>query len=131
MFLKHNQFSIALFVVIFLLCLLPGSEVPKSGLQHLDKFVHLVLFSLFAFCTMVGFTKQHEYPALSTNVIKFTISISILYGVFIEIFQGYVLNDRAFEWLDIVADTAGVFIGYLAFWVVVGKRLKRVNLKRY
>ena len=122
MFLKHNQFTIVLFVVIFLLCLLPGSEVPKSGQEHLDKFLHAVLFGLFSFCAMIGFKKQHQFPVLSSNVIVIIVSFSILYGISIELFQGYVLSDRAFEWLDIVADTVGVFIGYFAFWILVRKK---------
>ncbi|MFT6716915.1 MAG: VanZ family protein [Saprospiraceae bacterium] len=122
MFLRHNQFSIALFVVIFLLCLLPGSEVPKLGQEHLDKFLHFMLFGLFSFCTMVGVTKQYQFPVLSSNVVKFTIVFSIIYGVTIEVFQGLLLEGRGFEWLDIAADTAGVFIGYFFFLVMMGKK---------
>ena len=121
MFLKHNQFTIVLFVVIFLLCLLPGSEVPKSGQEHLDKFVHAVLFGLFSFCAMIGFKKQHQFPFLSSNVIVIIVSFSILYGVAIELFQDLVLSDRSFEWLDIVADAVGVFTGYFAFRTLVRK----------
>lgn len=124
MFLKHNQFSIALFLIIFMLCLLPGSEVPKSGLQSLDKVVHVVLFCLFTFCAMIGFTKQHQFPVLSEHVVPIVVTLSVLYGVSIEVFQGRFLTDRAFEWYDIFADSFGVFIGFLAYKFVMGGFMK-------
>ena len=124
MFFRHNQFSLILFVVIFVLCLLPGSEVPKSGQEHLDKFVHAILFGLFSFCTMVGLTKQFQFSMSSSNVVLITVVFSILYGVSIELFQGYLLSDRSFEWLDVFADVSGVMIGYLAFRLVVGKKCR-------
>jgi VanZ family protein len=124
MFFRHNQFSVLFFVVIFLLCLLPGSEVPKSGQEHLDKFVHAILFGLFSFCTMIGFTKQYQFSVSSSRVVLITVFFSILYGVFIELFQGFILTDRSFEWLDLFADATGVLIGYLAFKIVVGKECR-------
>ncbi len=125
MFIKHNQFFIALFVVIFLLCLLPGKEVPESGMLHLDKFVHVVLFGLLSFCGMVGFAKQHQFKFLSKNVVLIATVFSISYGLLIELFQKYFLADRAFELLDLAADTLGVLLAYMFFFAV-----RRTNYKR-
>lgn len=124
MFIRHNQFSLLLFAVIFLLCLMPGSEVPKSGQEHLDKFVHAILFGLFSFCTMIGFTKQYQFSVSTSNVVLITVVFSILYGLSIELFQEYVLTDRSFEWLDLLADATGIMIGYVAFKMVVGKECR-------
>jgi VanZ family protein len=113
-------------MVIFFLCMLPGSEVPTSGQLHLDKFVHTILFGLFTFCLMIGFTKQHQFSFLSSHVVIVSFFFTALYGLFIELFQEFVLNDRAFELLDIAADIIGVLIGYLCFLTVMGKKLKKV-----
>jgi len=128
MFLRHNQFTLLIFIVILILCGLPEMEVPKSELEHLDKGVHAVLFALFSFCMAVGFTKQHQSSFISLNVYSITIICSSLYGIFIELFQGFVLVDRAFEWLDIAADIFGVFIGVFSFYSIVGKGVKRIKV---
>lgn len=130
MFLRYNQFTLLLFIVIFVLCGLPEIEVPQSELEHLDKGVHAVLFALFSFCMGVGFTKQHQYSFLSLNVYSITIIFSVLYGVLIELFQGFVLLDRAFEWLDIAADIFGVFVGVLSFRAIMSSGTKRIKLDR-
>jgi membrane associated rhomboid family serine protease len=130
MFLRYNQFTILLFIVIFVLCGLPEIEVPESGLEYLDKGVHAVLFALFSFCMIVGFTKQHQYSFLSHNVYSITIIFAIVYGALIELFQGFVLVDRAFEWLDIAADIFGVFVGVFSFWIIMNNGTRRVKLDR-
>ena len=119
MFLRSNQFTISVFIVIFLLCLLPGNEVPKIGQEHLDKALHAVLFALLSFCMMIGFSKQYQFYTLARYTTSWTLIICLTYGVAIEMFQDLFLSDRYFEWLDIAADSAGTFIGVTFFLIVV------------
>ena len=121
MFLKYNQFSIGMFVIVFLMCLLPGSEMPQLGLEHMDKAVHGVLFALLTYCMIIGFLKQYQFYNLALNAVKISIITGMVYGVLIEVFQGLYLEDRAFEWYDIVSDWAGVGVGFCAFLIVKGK----------
>lgn len=114
MFLKHNQFTVAMIAVIFSLCLLPGNEVPSSNQIHLDKFVHFVLFALLSFCALIGFKKQYQVDLLSQYPGVMTIAMGASYGVIIELFQGLYLPDRAFEVMDILADWSGTIVGYFA-----------------
>lgn len=119
MFLRSNQFTISIFIAIFLLCLLPGDEVPKIGQENLDKVLHTVLFALLSFCMMIGFSKQYTFYTLARNTTFWSLLICISYGVAIEFFQDLFLIDRHFEWLDIVADSAGTTIGVVSFLVIV------------
>ena len=119
MFLRSNQFTIAIFIAIFLLCLLPGSEVPEIGHEHLDKAMHAFLFALLSYCMMIGFLKQYQYYYLARYASMFTLSICLSYGVFLEVFQDLFLSDRSFEWLDIAADALGTLGGYGLFVILV------------
>ena len=119
MFLRSNQFTIAIFVAIFLLCLLPGSEVPQIGHEHLDKALHAFLFGLLAYCMMIGFLKQYQYYSLARYAQWYTLIICLSYGVFLEVIQDLFLVDRSFEWLDIAADSVGTLVGYGFFVLLV------------
>lgn len=121
MFLKHNQFSIAVFVAIFLLCLLPGDEVPCLMQENLDKVLHTGLFALFSFSAIIGFLKQYQFPFLAKNAVKIVVLLAISYGVVIEVVQDLFITDRSFEWLDIVADWIGVVFGLGVYLLIKGK----------
>lgn len=94
-------------LVIFLLCLLPGSEFPKFTFLdkiHFDKFVHLCLYAILFW--LFYYSKQ-----LSVIVIAI---ICITQGVFIEFIQGNYIPFREFSFADIVANILGVSLGYIS-----------------
>lgn len=118
MFLRYNQFSISIFIVILLLCLLPGTQVPCIGQENLDKFLHGFLFALLSFTMMVGFLKQYQFRVLALNASKIVIVFGLSYGIVIEVLQDLFLPDRSFEWLDILADGVGTVLGFSLFlWI--------------
>lgn len=72
----------------------------------IDKVMHLSIFTLLGFCFMAAFPK-----------IKFIyyIQIMLIYAILTEILQEEMKLGRSLEGLDLVADTAGVLIGYFVF----------------
>ena len=122
MFFKHNQFTIAIFVAIVLICMLPGNEVPELEDQVVDKYVHAVLFGLLSYCMIIGFVKQFQYARLARHAVGISVVFSILFGILIELFQYGFLEGRTFDLLDIAADLVGVLIGFVSFVLVRGKK---------
>ncbi len=81
--------------------------------QGIDKILHLSIFALLGFCFMSAFPR-----------IKFLyfIQIMIAYGLLTEILQDEMAFGRSLEFLDVVADTVGVLLGYVVF-----KKLQKVS----
>ena len=106
-------------LVIFLLMILPKSEIPHQGLfgiKHLDKLVHAVLFGLFVWFWYGSLRKTGNHKG---NVLAWQLlALAISYGIAMEFVQHY-FTDRDFDTWDIVADTLGAL---LMSWSLSGKK---------
>ena len=86
----------------------PGIENVEYAFmfEGIDKILHLSIFTFLGFSFIASFPK-----------IKFAyfIQIMIIYALFTEILQDEMHLGRSLEFLDLVADTVGVLIGYFIF----------------
>lgn len=90
---------------IFLLCLLPGAAFPDVSWAAAfapDKWVHA---GLFAAWTLI-WARSRRQPDW-----KVIAAATLMWGGFIELFQEYIVTWRSGEWLDWVADAAGIAAG--------------------
>ena len=101
--------TIFLLLVIAFLSLYPLSELP--GVPGTDKTHHLVAYFLLAFPS--GLKKPNKWVLF--------IFLFIIFGGFIEIIQPYV--NRYGEWLDFLANTIGVILGFFIGVVLNNKFL--------
>lgn len=97
-------------LVIFLLMILPKSEIPNQGLfgiKHLDKLVHAILFGFFVWFWFGYLQKSsgRKGPQLSWRLL----ALAVAYGTAMEFVQHY-FTDRDFDIWDIVADTLGALL---------------------
>jgi len=105
------------------LIFLPGNKLPETNdwdFLMLDKFVHFVLFAIFAFLLIRGLIKQYQFVSLRRNSFIFSLAIGIFYAVSAEFLQQYA-SDRNFEWQDMIANVLGVLAGLLIYLVLVKK----------
>ncbi len=124
MFLRHNLPAILWGIVILVLCSFPGNNLPRISFNFiipLDKVIHILIFGVFCFLLILGFTKQYTFKFLHTNPILFATVVSIFYGILIEVLQEYVFTGRSFELMDIVADSSGSFISILIYYILFKK----------
>ena len=93
----------------------PGVENKEYWFMFpgLDKLVHLSIFAALGFCLAAAF------PRLK---FLYYCYIILIYAFLTEILQDEMRLGRSGEWLDIVADAFGFFIGYYFF---------RFSSKRY
>jgi VanZ family protein len=100
------------FQLVFAIAMLIASvamlspTTPKVDIEfdYLDKLVHLSTFAILAFLLDSGWSTS-PYSIKKWGALLF-------YGIAIEIAQHYIPN-RGFEWMDWVADGAGlVFYGF-------------------
>lgn len=109
-------------VLILFLCTLPGSEIPKISILdklHADKVVHFILFGGTVILLSYGYFKQNG--GLSDLGLLGIVLVVTLYGLAIEFIQKYLVVNRSFDMMDVLADGAGAAVGALIFrWI--GKR---------
>lgn len=109
-------------ILILFLCTMPGSAIPKVSFLdklHADKIVHFFLFGGTVILLAYGYFKQKGH--LSVPGLFSIAFVVTLYGLAIEFIQKYLVPNRSFELMDVLADGAGALMGALIFrWI--GKR---------
>ncbi|NSL89088.1 VanZ family protein [Chitinophaga solisilvae] len=107
-------------ILIFILCTLPGKDVPTTSfLQkiHFDKIVHFGLFGGIVLLMSLGVYWQRKY--ISGLTLFMFVLMAACYGLAIEYIQKYWAIDRSFDMMDVLADTLGAIAGVIAFKVAV------------
>lgn len=104
-------------LLILVLCLLPGQSFPKvnAPVIALDKLIHLIMYIPLAWTLLYGFKTQNRYEGLQRKAVMYALLVASVYGGIVELLQLFVSSDRFAEWLDLVADIAGVLLGILTY----------------
>jgi VanZ family protein len=116
--LKSKALAVGWFMMMNVLFVLPGSSLPKNNwfsLLHIDKWVHTCFFLVLVFLWYSSFNGN-----LSKKIWTIVV-LSITYGILVEIVQGLWIPSRSFDVYDILADTAGSFLGWI-IWLRVNKK---------
>lgn len=114
---KIWSYKLTLIVICLILyaTLMPGDAIPDVPIviPHMDKLVHFGMFFVLA----VTYTFEHlrRHQALPKSLFSFV--GGILFAVLTEIFQVTLTATRAFEVGDILADSVGIIIGIVAWYV--------------
>lgn len=102
--------------IIFIVCLLPGSSLPKDPFLekiHFDKIVHFSVYILLFLLLIYGLKQNF----LKKKRIYIASLICISQGIIIEFLQGSTfVKGRSFELLDVVANVSGVIAGILLIY---------------
>ena len=98
-------------LVILYLCFFDLSEVEPDSLKipNLDKLVHLILY--YVLCYLLMAAKWSEQKNYNLSVIVFC----ILLGIFVELMQNFVFTYRSAEYLDMLSNLAGIFLGFFTY----------------
>lgn len=132
---KHFSRIYLLFFIIsffgsFYLFTLPGASLPTINwlkIPYLDKYIHTGIFFILCFTAAIAwkvFNRGKINLLIAIGIVLFFIS----YGIGIEFYQENYVEGRAFELLDIVADTFGCMI--FLCWMVIEGLLKKVGPDR-
>lgn len=108
------KFTILLALVIALLSLIPGQNMPGSflfAIPHYDKMIHLGMYAALGFVALVESRKSPPRLALHMLIVFSIFALSAL----IEILQATVVASRAAEWYDLLANFLGLVAGYIAY----------------
>jgi VanZ family protein len=118
------KFTILLILVIALLSLVPGDNMPGSflfSIPHIDKIIHMSMYA------GLGFVALAESRLDRTRSGK---HVLLLFAIFamsaaIEILQATVVASRSAERYDLLANFLGLIAGYIAHRLIGSWRIFR------
>ena len=98
--------------LILAACFIPGSEIPDLRVPLIDKWVHFILFGVFAFLWLC------VYPSRSAARLLTVFLIAAAFGYGVELLQGALrpLLGRSYSGGDALADAIGGANGVGAFY---------------
>ena len=96
-------------------------NLPESWCDvfSIDKIGHFGIYGIFTFLLLLGFI----FPTSKWKEkgVQIALSISIFYGIGMEVIQYAFFPGRYFEYLDIIANIIGSFTGLLFFNFLIKK----------
>lgn len=114
-FLKYNILSILWAILILVLCLMPGRDLPSVTIFEFDKIVHFGIYVVLAFAMYYGWEKQNSFLFLHRNTLIKILIITSIYGFAVEVMQELFTTDRQFDIFDALANSIGAVAGCLFF----------------
>lgn len=120
--------SITWAAIILFLSLTPSNQMPEINIWELfsfDKAAHLFFYALFTLQLIVAFKKQNFSYILKYQSVLSALFISLIYGVMVEMLQYYTLAGRRADYLDIIANILGTFIGCALFSIIYNQPIKQ------
>ncbi len=110
---RNIVFAIAVFLTIAILIgsLLPAQQIPVPH-SISDKIIHGSAYAVLTFFWLLA------KPISKTGIV---FGVFFL-GALIELLQGTLTNNRHSEWLDVVANTIGIIVAFVAFKLFFEKK---------
>ncbi|MBK8845734.1 MAG: VanZ family protein [Bacteroidetes bacterium] len=123
LFNRSNFYTTLLWAMLILvLCLMPGKELPKIWwleLLSFDKVVHAAVFAILTILFIRNLEVLNPTHPIFKNRILTAIAISSCYGGALEVMQGTLIEGRSADIYDFVFDALGCFLGV---WVARKKK---------
>lgn len=91
-------------ILILVAVLLPGSKIPAVGFQGIDKLAHFTLFYLWSLAVRFDFSTNFKWVV--------TFIAGLVFSYLTEVLQ-LLVEGRAYDYYDILADSIGLSIGLL------------------
>lgn len=100
-----------------------GLDTGTLDIPHIDKFTHMVFYLVFVVLGCM-FVRERSGGRIPLGRASWGITIlAIVFGMVIEALQYTLTQDRMMEFLDMVSNAIGAFIGLLMVrWIFSGKK---------
>jgi VanZ family protein len=118
MFLNKMKWALLWALLIFILCTIPGHDIPHISFLELlrfDKFVHASIFFLLYLLTARGFYLQSRFSFLNNYYRATAALLCVVYGGSLEIIQGLWCIGRTADVYDFIANSIGVLFAVLFY----------------
>ncbi|MDI6401393.1 VanZ family protein [Balneolaceae bacterium ANBcel3] len=102
-------------LLMLMATLLPGSALPDAKLFSYDKVGHFAMFAGWTFFLGLYFIVYKEKTTINLYML---VIAGVLFGAIIEGLQFLLPGNRTASWGDILANTAGAVIAFLALYPI-------------
>jgi len=110
--LKDNSLYIAIVVTIAIAYLSLMETGPTIvNISQIDKVEHAFAYAVLTVSWLLFFSKKK----ITTLSVILVVVGCIFYGILLEVLQATITLYRTLEFLDMLANSTGVFIGVLVF----------------
>ncbi len=102
-------------------------DTGSLNIPYADKITHFGFYSVFVILGCFAINERRKGKiSLKNTVITFAL-LAIIYGIFIEVLQYTLTEDRMAEYGDALANAAGAIFGGILIWWYFSKKepLKR------
>ncbi|MBT7605496.1 MAG: VanZ family protein [Kordiimonadaceae bacterium] len=110
MLISHNKRKVIwglMVLVVVILSLLPQDQI-STQLSFNDKVAHFLIYFILTFIALLSSTKKHSLLSI--------LAIQILIGICLEVAQSFIPG-RFPEFLDVIANSLGVLVGALVYFI--------------
>jgi len=123
-YLKRYPLSHLVIATIIILSLAPIPEIPHlPSISLLDKWAHFVMYGGLCLVIWWEYLRQHARVNWKRSIVG-AILLPVALGGLMELAQAYLTTCRSGEWLDFVADTIGVILGFVVCYPILSRIYK-------
>lgn len=119
----HYPLSIAIAVVIWIVCMIPVPETPLDEICFIDKWTHFAMYGTFSAAIWGEYILHHDSIAWR-RLLTAGMLLPVLMGIAVELAQAYLTTYRSGDWLDALCNSLGVLLGSIigCIFLAVRKR---------
>ncbi|MFV0471585.1 MAG: VanZ family protein [Paludibacteraceae bacterium] len=111
-FIQNYWKSIVITGIIFLLSTINFSTTQEIvKFKYSDKLVHIAMYAALGFTLMYDYANDINFKHKHAHFHLVILLFPFLFGGIIEIVQQVFFPPRTAEWMDWVADIAGILLG--------------------
>jgi len=118
MIFKKYYKTLSVFLLIIVLCFLPGNTANKLtffDFPHFDKLVHFGMYFIFSFALFLDLKTNTRIQ--KKQILLIILLLTLFIGGGIEIIQNYFIPQRFGDWFDLLADFFGSLVFIAGFFV--------------
>lgn len=109
-FIKKYPLSLLIIAAILFLSLFNPPKTQLDNVSFIDKIAHVCMYGGLELVIWFEYLRRHT-SLDRTRIICFGVAAPIALGGAMEIVQALLTVNRSGEWMDLVADAAGVLAG--------------------
>ena len=128
MFFSKNKYGIVWTLLILLVCLMPGDNLPSTSFlsfKGADKLIHFTLYLVLFIFVGKGLVNYFDSSYSSNRIILIAFLYCLFLGVGVEFLQSVFVAGRSGDFFDVLSNAMGASVGIVILLV----QLKRSTRK--
>lgn len=110
--------TILILAIILFLSLFNPPETEISSITNIDKLAHICMYGGLELVLWAEYLRHHDKLS-GRKLILLAVIAPILFSGSMELAQLYLTENRSGEWMDMVANSAGVVIGSACGYFII------------